>query len=99
VKDISDKLDKIVEDIGEIKQTLAVNTKELEIHVKGVIQAQERNDLLKQDMEIRFENLNADIKPIKSHVSFVQGAFWAMTVCGAILIGLNELGILQKLFT
>jgi len=99
MKDITDRLDKIQEDIGQIKQTLAVNTRELEIHIEGVNLAREQNDILKKQMEVGFQNVNADMKPIKSHVSFVQGAFWAVSICCAILIGLNELGILQKLFT
>lgn len=92
-------LTRILEDISEIKQTLAVNTKELEIHVEGVQLARKQNDLLKEDMDARFDNLNEEIKPIKAHVSFVRGALWATGICGAVLLGLNELGILQKLFT
>lgn len=98
MKDISEKLDKIQEDIGEIKQTLAVNTKELEIHVEGVQLARKQNDMLKQDMQNRFDNLDEEIKPIKAHVFFVKGAMWALGISGAVLLGLNELGILKKLF-
>lgn len=105
MKNLEDKLDILQQDIAEIKKTinentiqLAVNTKQLEIHIEGVRLAREQNDLLKKDFDTRFEALNSDIKPIKNHVSFVKGALWALGICGALLLGLNELGILSKLF-
>lgn len=96
-KKLESKIEQICEDISEIKKTMAVNTKELEIHIEGVKLAREQNDLLREDIEKRFNHLDEEIKPIKAHVSFVKGAIWALGVAGAILIGLNELGILQKL--
>lgn len=96
-KRLESKLDKIVEEIAEIKQTLAVNTKELEIHVEGVILAREQNNILRQEMENRFDSVDSDLKPIKSHVAFVKGAIWSLGIAGAIVLGLNELGIIQKL--
>lgn len=95
---IVDKLDKLQEDINEIKQTMAVNTKELEIHIEGVKLAREQNELLKQEVDDKFQELSKDITPIKNHVAFVKGAMWALGVAGAVLLALNELNILSKLF-
>lgn len=81
------KLDKIQDDISEIKEIQARNTADIEHHIH-------RTDLAEQNLEL----LKEEIKPIKSHVAFVKGAIWALGVAGAILMGLNELGILQKLF-
>jgi hypothetical protein len=97
-KRLEDKLDKLVEDVSEIKQIMAVNTKELEIHIEGVKLAREQNTLLKEEMDSRFNALDSDIKPIKRHVDFVKGAMWAIGICGAALVFLNEIGVLSKLF-
>lgn len=86
-KRLEEKLDKIVEHISEINTTLAVNTSSLETHIR-------RTELA----ESQIQNLQDDIKPIKSHVAFMKGVAWALGVAGSILIGLNELGILKKLF-
>lgn len=104
-KRIEDKLDKLSADIEEIKETLAknttqlaVNTTQLEIHIEGVKLAREQNNILKKDMDDKLEIIKADLLPIKAHVAFVKGAMWALGIVGAVTLGLQQMGILQKLF-
>ena len=78
MKEVKEKLDKIQDEVVEIKQILAVNTRELEIHIEGVKLAREQNEILKKEMETGFQNLYTEIKPIKAHVSFVKGAMWTI---------------------
>lgn len=58
-----EKLDKIVEDISEIKVTLAKQAVQLEHHIK-------RTDLNEENMEL----LRAEFKPIQKHVDMFHGA-------------------------
>lgn len=86
-KRLEEKLDKIVDDISEIKTTLAINTASLETHIK-------RTEIAEENIS----KIQEDIKPIKSHVAFVKGAMWALGVTGGILFALQQMGILSKLF-
>lgn len=72
-------LDYLKEDFGlfrqELKvmsQTLAVNTRQLEVHIEGVQLARQQNDILKRDVDNRMYEINANIEPIKVHVTKVQ---------------------------
>jgi hypothetical protein len=98
IKRIEDRLDRMTEEIAEMNKTLAVNTKQLEIHIEGVKLAREQNNILKEDIDNRFnELLEQHIKPINKHIAFVQGAMWALGIVGASIFALQQMGILQKL--
>lgn len=86
-KRLEAKIDKMVEDISEIKITMAQNTASLETHIRRTEIAEEQISTIKDD-----------IKPIKSHVAFVKGAIWSLGIVGAVILGLHELGIIDKLF-
>ena len=86
-KRLEDKLDKIVDDISEIMQTMAANTSSLEEHIR-------RTDIA----ESRINDVELELTPLKAHVAFVKGAAWSMGILGATLLGLSQMGILQKLF-
>ncbi len=87
-KNLDDKLDAIQEDLTEIKTHLAVYNTQLEIHIK-------RSETLEEKLELDMEKMNQEIKPLISHVSMVQGAFWILGVLGAVLLGLQQLGLLD----
>ena len=70
---INDKLDKIIDDIGEIKVTHAKNTAHLEEHMR-------RTDLL----ETRVEQVAGSIQPIQTHVDMIKGAMKLVTIVAAI---------------
>lgn len=89
--DNNEKLDKIVEDVNEIKVILARNTSSLELHMK-------RTDLAEQNLEQLRQEVSEDLKPIKEHISMIKGAMWLLGMLGAMLLGLQQLGILNKLF-
>lgn len=84
---IEAKMDKMQDNMGEMKEILARNTSDIEHHIK-------RTDLAEQNLEL----LREDLKPIKNHVSFVKGVMWALGIVGAFVMALHQLGILQKLF-
>lgn len=89
-KRIEDRLDKISEEISEMNKTLAINTTQLEIHIEGVKLAREQNNLLKEEFDRQLRRINA-------HIDFVQGAAAAITIIGAIVVALHQMGVLQKL--
>lgn len=109
MKNLENKIDKILEDLNEIKIVQVrhsilheKNTEDLERHILRTDLAEDRIEMLtKYDSELRQEILN-EIMPIKSHVHAVNITIkvivWTITTIGAILLGLNELGILTKLF-
>ncbi len=101
-RNIEDKLDKIMADITDLKvdsvQTnahLSEYNKQLEIHIK-------RSNALEEKLELDLARMEDEIKPIKDHVTFLRGAFWAISgsvaaIAGALAL-LKSLGILDRLF-
>lgn len=77
--------------MNEILDTL---TRSVEHHIQRSDNLEELVELYKKENE---KQLNEELKPIKSHVSFVKGAFWALSICAVVLVTLHEMGILQKL--
>lgn len=106
--DNKDLATKIFEGLIEIKVTLARhealherNTASLEHHVKRTDLAEDNIRLL-QDHDAAFREeltskISEELKPIKAHIAFVNGAIWALGIAGAIIIALHQLGIIQKL--
>lgn len=90
---MEDKIDRILEEITEMKITatkqeanLLRNTENLEAHMARTAQNEEM-----------IEAIKADIEPIKKHVVFVKGAIWMLGFVGAVLAGLYKSGIIHKL--
>lgn len=90
MEQVDKKLDKIQEDIVEIKETLARNTASLEIHMQRTELAEQRiEQLAKEDNSLK-EKINA-------HINQVKGAAIALSVIGTIIFALWQMGILGKL--
>lgn len=87
MKEIVVILSKIQDEITEIKETQIKNTADIAHHIKRSDLAEERMD--KQDERI---------KPLEKMSSFVKGAIWALGIAGGVLFGLQQMGILNKLF-
>ena len=66
---------------------LSENTENLKLHMART----EANEKL-------ISNLRLDVDPLKSAMIFLKGAFWALTVVGTILVGMQKLGIFGHLF-
>lgn len=88
---LEEKLDKVQEDVNEIKVILARNTASLEEHMKRTAIAEERIELVQEQM-------TEQIEPIRKHVIMVNTAMKLVAGAGALILFLNELGILDKLF-
>lgn len=73
---IEPKIDKIIEDLGEVKTHLAVYNEQLKVHIKGV------------------QTLDKRLKPVETHVLFVNTALKLLGSVAAIM-GIIEL--LKKL--
>lgn len=77
------KIDKITEDVNEIKVLDAEQNAQLAQHMK-------RSDLL----EVRVEQVNDSLKPLQSHVDMVRGGLKLIAIAGtlaALFISLKEL--------
>lgn len=65
--EIKSKLNKIADDIVEIKITLAAQHTDIAHHIK-------RSDLLEDKLDLVKDHFEAEIQPLKDHVTQVQGA-------------------------
>lgn len=87
LKRLEDKVDKIADDIGEIKVTLARNTTTVEYHVK-------RSDIADENIQI----IRNELGPIKEHVSKVKGALSLLYTGAKVLAALATIiGCLRAL--
>lgn len=94
------KIDKILEEITDMKvtlgkqevtlahqdETLAKNTESLAEHMRRTL----ANEAL-------IETIRTDIEPIKKHVVFIKGVLWAIGFVGGGLYSLYKAGIIHKL--
>lgn len=74
------KLDKIADDISEIKTQLAVYNEQLKYHIKRSDQA---------DSAIKL--VDERIKPIEKHVLFINNVSKFMAIIGSLLVGLASI--------
>lgn len=84
------KLDKLQEDVVEIKETLARNTTSLEMHM-------ERTKLAEDRIEMLHENDSQLKERVDAHINQVKGAFLAITTICALIFALWQMGILGRL--
>lgn len=87
---IDNKLDKIQDDIVEIKETLVRNTTSLELHMERTKIAEDRIEMLQSEDNSIKEKLNA-------HVNQIKGAFIAISTVGALIFAMWQMGLLGKL--
>lgn len=76
-------------------------TSSVEHHIERTDKLEElvsllREEAIKNVATIKSE-VHADLIPIKNHISFIKGAAYTLGVVGAIILGLNQLGILSKI--
>lgn len=83
---MEDKIDRILEEITEIKVTVARQDITLETNTESLKEHMARTAMA----EIRIDDL-------EKHKNMVQGAMWILGVLGAVVSGLYKAGILQKL--
>lgn len=102
---IANELSNIREDIGDIKAILARhevlherNTESIEYHIKRTELAETRIEMLQQNDAALKDQISEELAPIKAHINVLKGVGIALTIAGTILLGLKQLGILDKLF-
>lgn len=102
---MDNKLEKIItmiesieDELKHLQITMTKNTSSLDYHIERTNLAEEHIELAREEVKLLKEQMIEEFKPIKSHVSFVTGAIWALGIAGTIFLALNELGILKKLF-
>jgi hypothetical protein len=93
---IESQLERLNEDVGEIKIVMTRNTASLEEHMR-------RSDALETYVQKVEEHLTEgvikkDLEPIKKHVNQVtwaiKGIFWFVGIVGSILITLKQLEVI-----
>lgn len=99
------KIDKVIEDISEVKETIVEvkenvvkNTADLEHHIARTEANEELIALYRKSQEDHESAVAEELEGLKKHVAFVKGASWALGVVGAIIVALQSMGILTKLF-
>lgn len=97
VKRLEDKVDKLAEDMVDIKVILERNTASLEEHMR-------RSDALETyvkqvDNHVKENVIKDEIEPIKKHVNQVtwaiRGIFWFCATAASIALALKQLGIIK----
>lgn len=81
------KLDKIQDDLTDIKVTLAENTLVLRANTDSLVEHVKRTALAEER-----------ISTLEDRDNKFTGAWLALVAVGGLILGLHELGILQKLF-
>lgn len=71
IQKIYDKQEKISEDMGEVKVTLARQEENIRTHIR-------RTELA----EMNIESLRKEIEPVKTHVKMIQGALKFIGLAG-----------------
>lgn len=101
-QDIHEKLDKMDSKIDVLADKLAdVNVRlieynaELTRHIEGVQLAREENKILREFVHKENADIREDIKPIQEHVNRVAWTFYLFSIIAAIILGLNQLGLLK----
>jgi hypothetical protein len=95
---IVDIIDIVKDDLVEIKVTMAKNTASLDTHIRRTDLAEENIKFTREEIGYLKSQMVEEFKPVKSHIAFVKGAMWAMGIAGAVVLGLNELGVFKVLF-
>jgi hypothetical protein len=111
-QNLNDKVDKIVEDVGDLKVAVAkldvshdkTNsileriTDSVEYHIKRSDKLEELVALIKEEHIQLKNNQDATEKKIEAKTESIKLVMYVLATVGAIFLGLNELGIIQKLF-
>lgn len=80
------KIDRVQEDVSEIKVTMATNTAHLEVHMARTAAVEKTNELLQEQVSLMRQSINDQIRPLETHVLLVKYTFaLAGTIAGAIL--------------
>ena len=76
-------------------------TSSVEHHIERTDKLEELVSLLREEAIKNASNIKSEVHqeliPIKNHIAFIKGAAYALGVVGAVLLGLNQLGILGKI--
>lgn len=88
---VEQKLDRVQQDVNEIKVILARNTTSLEEHMRRTAIAEERIELVQTQV-------NDKLEPVRKHVVMVNTTLKVLAAAGAVVLFLKQLGILDKLF-
>jgi hypothetical protein len=75
VKELGKKLDTFNDRLADTEKHLAVYNEQLKIHIAGVKEAQRRNNLLEQTLQLEVVKFNKKLEPITSHVKIVNFVF------------------------
>lgn len=111
-QNLNDKVDKIAEDVNELKigmakldisyektnEILERITESVEYHIKRSDKLEELVALIKEEHIQLKNNQEATEKKIDTKTDSIKLIMYVLATVGAIILGLNELGILQKLF-
>lgn len=104
--DYDNKIDKIIDVVHDLKiqvakqdlnldrlnEILARLTDSVEIHVQRSDNLEELLSLYKKELDSKFQS---EIEPLKSHVSFVKGITYAVSMFIGLLMILHQFGLLK----
>ena len=75
LKDIKSKVDSMDGRLHKQEKHLAVYNEQLTIHIQGTAEANRKNDLTEQKLELEIAKVNKTLNPIQTHVKVVNFCF------------------------
>lgn len=89
---LHEKLDKIVDNVGEIKVTQAIHTEQLKEHMRRTDLLEKKQDRHEENTKEEFERIEEEIKPVTEHVHNLKGIKKLLLTLTAIVGLLAALG-------
>ena len=86
-QDLSSKLDRIADDITDIKVTAAKQEENLKEHMRRTAAAEEAILLARKEASLKAAALESELKPVKDHVTMVNGVLKFIGLI-AVLLGI-----------
>ena len=72
IETMRDAMSIVQTELKSMNVTLAVNTRQLELHIEGVRLAREQNAILRDEFDLREKEVNARLLPIEDNFKFVS---------------------------
>jgi len=101
---IEQKVDKIAEDVVDVKVSTAANTEALKVynlslqeHMAQTIEVRKQTEILFNGIEALKKEIDGRIKPLEITSDRVKFTGVVLGVLGGILVGLAEMGWLQPI--
>lgn len=86
IKTLNEKIDKMIDDVNEIKVDLALHMQRSKLNEENMIMIREE-----------FKMMKTEFKPVKLHVDMMNLVAKIIVVCGGVLLFFQQMGWLETI--